>query len=396
MDTEQTGTRTETTGGFLRRSLSAAGRTAVAGAVGGGIALGGFAVAGMTLAGRLSGSGLFLSASALFVIGALLGFVHGGVLGLLGREEGSPVREAIRDLGRGALYAIPALAVSWLVAGWIAMTTVALFMGEALVMALVAAAWVAGVVALVVTGLRGLRTLRNAYARWPERRAGTLLVGTTFAALLVTFLADRPEIWGLDLQVTETGAVLLALGATLWLAGPLITAGLRMLRTLPGRQPSTGFAGGLGRNLLIGLGVGTALALLAVPFHGPAMGVPVPGSEAGPGAVMVLALSQALVDEVLLRLVLMTGVVWLLLRWHALHREGAALAGVVGVVIIQLALYAPGMMEIGFPGATAALGFAAVHVALPAAVFAVLYWKRGLGTALVADATAVAALVLLV
>jgi len=70
----------------------------------------------MTLAGRLSGNAIFATATALFVVGAALGLVHGAVLGFFGRPAAVTPREAGRDLGRAGLYAVPALAVAWLAA----------------------------------------------------------------------------------------------------------------------------------------------------------------------------------------------------------------------------------------------------------------------------------------
>jgi hypothetical protein len=52
-------------------------------------------------------------------------------------------------------------------------------------------------------------------------------------------------------------------------------------------------------------------------------------------------------------------------------------------------------MAIGFPGPLGALGFVLLTVLLPALAFGTLYWLRGLGTALVADATAVTAMALM-
>jgi hypothetical protein len=53
-------------------------------------------------------------------------------------------------------------------------------------------------------------------------------------------------------------------------------------------------------------------------------------------------------------------------------------------------------MALGFPSTVAAAGFVLVTVLVPALAFGALYWTRGLGSALVADATAVTALALMV
>lgn len=390
MSTNTTQISTEPRGTDLRRGIGLQGRVAVFWGMGGGILLGGVLVAMMTLGGQLSGHGLFITSSGLFVIGALLGLLHGGALGFVGRPEGVSRERAWKDLGLSVLYAVPALALAWLVTVWIAMTMVASYLGRIGPMIGVSVGWAIGIVTVVTGAVYGWRALVNAYARWPERQAGTVFVTATFAALLVLFLADRPELWGLRMRVTDVGAVLLAVFASIWLAVPLVTGALRLLRTIPGPRPELGFATRRWAvDVGLGLAVGVILGLVAVPFA-------VPGTLAtSGGAAMVGALSQALVDEVLLRLVLMTAVVWLLLRWHRVHREEAVVASVAVVALVQVILYTPGVLATGFATPLAATGFLVVAVAVPALVFGALYWLRGFGTALVADATSVIALALL-
>lgn len=375
----------------LPRGIGLPGRVALTWAMAGGILLGGGVVAIMTLAGFMSAYGLFLTSTGLFAVGAVIGFIHGGVLGFVGRPSGLPKRSAAAGVAMAALYAIPGLAVAWLLAVWIAMTVVALYLERIAPLAGVAVGWILGLLLVAVAVAFGVRALRNAYARWPEARAGTVLVAMTFAALLLTFLADRPELWGIRFRVTETGAVLLAAAVTLWVVGPVVSLALRLLREIPLR-PVLGFGSGRRAvvDVAVGLAVGLVLGLIAVPFAAP-------GSAAATGALgtLVVALSQAMVDEVLLRLFLLTGAVWMLLRWHRVHPEEAAVTSVIAVALIQILLYAPGVAAVGFPTTVAALGFVAAAVAIPAVAFSVLYLKRGFGAALIADATAVAALALL-
>lgn len=381
----------------LTRGIGRAGRTAVLGAVAGGVALGGFAVAGMSLGGRISGSGLLLSATALFLVGAVLGFGHGGVLGFFGREDGVDGEIAVRSLAKAALYAIPALAVAWVVAGWIALTVVARFTGEIAPMVGVGLGWLAGAALVAWAASTGWQALRRAYARWRSARVGTFLVAATFAALMVVFQADHPEIWWLDVELNAVGAVLAASAATLWIVGPLVTLALRALRSLPDPRPSVGPGGGARAvvNLALGLAVGAALALVALPFHHAPLAVP---AEAPTGllAGVTLAVSHAMVEEILLRLAVLTGAVWLMLRWGDMQRGSAAVAGVAGVAVLQLALYLPALGGVGFPSATAAAGYAVAGVLVPAVAFGALYWFRGFSTALVADATAIGLIALLV
>ena len=377
------------------RGIGLHGWAMIAGTTAGGIAAGGLLIALATLSGRMSGFGLFVTSSGLFVVGALIGLVHAFVLGYLGRPAEVTKRRALRDLGMGTVYAMVALPFAWVVAMWIALSMPAAYMGRALALAGVGLGWLAGALVLGAAGVAGWRLLGNAYARWPERRIGTLLTAATFASLLVLFLMERPEIWGLSVRVTETGAVLLAAVATLWIVGPIITAALWLLARVPGRLPDAATAPAYRVALDLGLGVlvGLVLGLIAAPFAVPAA-LPAAAADGAYGA-LAASVGQALVDEVLLRLFLVTGVMYLLLRWRRMGASEAALTAVVAAAAVQLALYLPGVLAIGFPTPVATIGFALALVVLPALVFGALFWRRGLGAAIAADATALTVLALL-
>ncbi len=375
----------------LPRTIGLHGQVAVLSAMAGGVAVGGVLVAAMTLGGMLSGHALFMNATALFIVGAALGLIHGAVLGFFGRPADTSARQAGKQLALAALYALPGLAVAWLAAIWVAMSVVAAYTGSIGAMLGVGVGWVGAAAILVVAAVQAWRALGNAYARWPDRRVGSLLVAASFAALLVLLLADRPEIWGIRLRVTETGAVLVAAFLALWVAGPLVAVALRLVRLLPSGRPADGLLGGRlsATDLTIGLLVGGVVGLLAVPFAGP---------SAAPAAfgVLVVEVSQALVTEVLLRLFLVSAVAWLLLRWHRVHPEEAAVGAIVTATVVQVALYVPGALSVGFASGTATAAFLVAGVAVPALAFGFLFWKRGFAAALVADATALIALALLV
>ncbi len=375
--------------GTVPRTIGLHGRVAVLSAMAGGIVLGGVLVAAMTLAGRLSGNAIFATATALFVVGALIGLVHGAVLGFLGRPVTVAPREAGRDLARAALYAIPALAVAWLSAIWVAMTLVAFYTGRMGPLVGAAVGWVAAGTILAGAAVQGFRALQNAYARWPERRVGTLLAGASFAALLLLFLSDRPEIWGIRLRLTETGAVLLAAFLAVWVAGPVVTVALRLARSVPFPRPLADL--GTGRmtaaDLGLGLLVGAVAGLLAVPFAGP--------SAPAAAGTLVVEVSQAVVNEVLLRLFLVTAVAWLLLRWHRVRANEALVGAVLAAALVQVLIYAPGAAAIGFASWTGTTLFLIMAVAVPATAFGMLFWKRGFATALVADIATLAAIAFL-
>jgi hypothetical protein len=379
-------------GNGVPRSIGLHGRVAVLSGMAGGIALGGVLVAYLTLNGRLSAHALFMNATGLFLIGAILGLIHGVVLGYLGRPTAVTPRQVRGDMGRAALFTIPGLAVAWLATIWVAMTLVAAYTGRIGALIAVSLGWVAAGIILAVAALHAFKALKNAYARWPERRAGTLLTASSFAALLLIFLANRPEIWGLRLRLTENGAVLLAAILAVWVAGPLVTLALRLARQVPFPRALAGLGAGYGKgfqDVVIGLVAGAVVGFLAVPFAAPGGVAP-----AAMGTVVV-GVSHALVNEVLLRLILVTGVAWLLLRWEHVPANWALVGAVTIATVVQVALYTPGALAVGFASWTGTVLFLLVVAAIPAAVFGLLFWRRGFTSALVADVVALAVLALL-
>jgi hypothetical protein len=374
----------------LPRELGLAGKVAVSWAMAGGVGLGGVAVGIGTLTGKMSAHALLLTSTGLFIVGALLGFVHGAVLGFFGRTEGVTKHEATQRLMLAAVYAIPGLAVAWLVSNWMAMTVVARFAGRVLPMVGAGAGWVAGAAILGWAAVEGWKGLQSSFARWPEWKAGTTIVFATWAALLVSLLVDRPELLGLRLDLTPVGAVLLSGVIALWLVGPVVTAGLTALRKLPGRRPALAFRSRSGLDIGIAIAAGAVVGLIALPFAGTTI---LPTGGLG---VAAAALGQAFFSEVVFRLFLMTAVVWVLLRWHRVHREEAALIAVIAVTAVETLLYLPGVAAAGFPSAFSAAGYMLAAVALPAAVFGAIYWLRGLGTAVLAHVVAYVALAAIV
>jgi hypothetical protein len=359
------------------------GRLLVTWTVAGGLLVGGFLVAAMTLMGRLSGNALLMTASVLYVGGAALGFTHGAVLAVLGRPAGMSVRQALSRVGVGALYAVPAATVGFLAAGWVAMTVMALYLGRVLPLLGVAAGWIIGAVIVLLALVIGSRALANAWARWGDRRVGSMLVAACFSALLVILLAERPEIWGLRLRVTTTGAVLLALAATAWVAGPLVTLALALRRRL---AAPVAVRGGLAASLAVALLVGGVLGLLALPFHKAAF---TGGAHvAGPAGLLVLVAARALVDEVLLRLAVVSAAAYALLHYVHVPARAAALLAVLLATAAQALLYLPGIGAVGFATLGGASGYLLVTAVLPALAFGTLYWTRGLPAAVVAHATA--------
>lgn len=206
--------------------IGLAGRTAISAAVAGGVLTGGFVLGGLAVAGRMRSSDLLLLGSSLYLAGALLGFGHGAVLGYLGREPGTERAVARRQLRLAAGYAPFPVACGWAVSGWIAMFAGNVLAGSLWLLAGTGFGLAAGVFALGMAARYGGRSLVNAYARWPQKVAGTAIVATGFVVLALALMGLRKAAAG-GTVLTGLGVFLAAGAVTLWVVGPLATAALR-------------------------------------------------------------------------------------------------------------------------------------------------------------------------
>ena len=368
--------------------IGQAGRVVLALALSGGLLLGGVAIAAVTLMGRMSAYGLLESSTGLYILGVALGLAHAIPLGLLGRDEGRSLGEALRQERRALLYTVALVGFGWPVAGWIALTIGARHLAEPSVVALAVAGWLIALVSFVVSGRIVLGALRRAYLRWPERRVGSLLIVTTFLALLLQLVGDRPEIWGSRLRLNPLGGVLVSFFCTLWIVAPLVTVSLRLLRH-PNFHLRFGFgddARAIRNNVLMALVVGVLLALLVLPFHLSPLRVPVAAAAASTWGMLVLAASRALLDEVFLRVAISGLLAALIVRWHLAGGWSSVAIAVLVAAGIQAALYMPGIAELGLRNGATSVSYTLTAVLLPALVLGVLFWKRGFTTALLANA----------
>lgn len=142
---------TESTGQRVPREIGQTGRVVVGGTVSTGLLLGGYAVGAMALAGRMNGGALLVTSFGLFIVGALIGLVVSTAIGLIGRAEGQSLDDAIRSVGMGILYAIPAALIGSVLAGWMAMTVIGIYAGKALAVSLSIGAAVVGLGILAAT-----------------------------------------------------------------------------------------------------------------------------------------------------------------------------------------------------------------------------------------------------
>lgn len=208
--------------------LGLPGRVAVMWGMAGGILAGGPVVATELLRGHTSASMVPTMATVMFALGGSAGFVHGALVGVLGRPVGIGMGRTWRSLLRGAVVAVPALGVAWVIALWIALTATAMALGRTTMLVIVVVGWVAGAGICLGALSQGLEALRNAYDRWPEGRYGAPLVILTFGVLLTWFVISRPEFWWTDVHATGLWAVVLAAGVTVWMGLPAVVLVLRL------------------------------------------------------------------------------------------------------------------------------------------------------------------------
>jgi hypothetical protein len=177
------------------------------------------------------------TASLFFLVGAVGGLVHGSLVGIAGRPASVPLAQAFRSIQRSTLWAIPGLALAWLLALWTSMTATAVESMTPWMLVGVGAAWLMTLAVSVWALLEAQTGLTYAMERWPERRPGRVLVGLTFVTLLVAFVGLRPEIWFTDLRPSALGAVFLAMGATLWIALPVLVFLLHVVHRWRSESP---------------------------------------------------------------------------------------------------------------------------------------------------------------
>jgi len=366
-----------------------------------GMLLGGAAVVAMIATDRMSGHLLLLGSAVLFAIGAVVGLVHGVILGIAGRPEGTTPTQAAKAMLHGLFYYPFGLLLSWAVAGWVAAMPLALLGHHVIGTVISALAWVAMAATVYFAGSTGLHALTLAYRRWPDRVPGTILVGATLVALLVAFAIQPPTIWFTDVRLTFPGAVVLALGATFWFYGPIITVGLAVLRKAMPLFPATRVLDRVHASKAIALragiaiGAGLLVAALAAPFHKGSLGLPTDVERVGFLPAMGLALANAVTDELFLRLFVFTAALALAVRYMPKDRTWAVWLAIGVATVADLLLHWPDMTALGLPGFSTVVAYAVARMAIPAVLFGVIYFRRGLGTAVAAHAAAGAAVGLL-
>jgi hypothetical protein len=189
---------------------------------------GGVATAGLLLFGRVHPDALLLTAAFLATLGSLFGAVHGAVLGYLGRPKAAS-SDSLHPRLTVPLAALFAFTAAMIIAVWLSIAVLAGLAGQPAGWFILLFALPLAIGTLVWATILGWYAIENAYARWPDHRIGSFLILGAFVVLLAAFLAVRPVIPGLRLQLSTPAGTIAAALAALWLAAPAIFFGLRLI-----------------------------------------------------------------------------------------------------------------------------------------------------------------------
>jgi hypothetical protein len=203
-----------------RKRLGLVGQVATSWGVAGGL-LTTVVVLMHVLAGNLSSGVTFVMATLFYIVGSLIAFVHGGLLAYFGRPADVDRHRALRRLALAVLYDVPIMLLGWIVAMLMTLSVLSFEAGRYGARVVSGAAWIAGGVLVWWAFLETREAGRNLMRRWPDARAMALVLGLAFLALVPVFVFTRPDIWVVGATPTATTAGFMALGATLWIAGPL-------------------------------------------------------------------------------------------------------------------------------------------------------------------------------
>ncbi|MEJ2501888.1 MAG: hypothetical protein P8177_01010 [Gemmatimonadota bacterium] len=204
-----------------RARLGLVGQVATSWGVAGGL-LATVVVLAHVVANNLSAGVTFGTATLFYVVGSFIAFLHGGVVAYLGRPPEVTRQQALRRLALAVLYDVPVVLIGWLVAMLMTMSVLALTAGRIGAFVVSALGWVAGAGLVWWAVVETREVARHLFRRWPDARALVLLLGLGFLALIPVFVVTRPEVWVVGFRPSATTATFMALGATLWIGGPLV------------------------------------------------------------------------------------------------------------------------------------------------------------------------------
>jgi len=171
--------------------------------------------------GRAVYDNLFL-ALALFLLGTLLGLLHGSVLAYVGRSDFCSTRRTRQQLLRAFVASVPLGLVALVVASWLSLTSVALQSGPRLLWALALLGWLASAGMWGYAAYESTGACRIAFARWAGGAIGLAVAGLAFVLVfLLSLVYTSGE--GPPLEVDLVAAWFVSFLATVWIVIPFLT-----------------------------------------------------------------------------------------------------------------------------------------------------------------------------
>lgn len=206
------------------------GRVQLAWTMAGGVLAGGLLMVLATVTHTMNSGLALYSTSVFFLLGAVLGLVHGLALAVVGRPLRATWTETVSSLGLATLAVVPGVLLAWVTALFISMTPLSLSLGRPLLWVAVAGGWTVGLSICAWAALEGYRAFQNALVRWPEARTGGPLITGVFVAVLVLCLKTDPQI--LRIRISGWSSIVLAVGLTIWVGLPLVVLAIHLFKRL--------------------------------------------------------------------------------------------------------------------------------------------------------------------
>ena len=204
----------------LQKEARIPGRIVISWTMSGGILFGMIGTV-LTLTQQLPGFDFFVTLSSTFVFGALIGMLHGLVLGVFSKPRDTSFIDSFKQVGLGLLYSLFSLPVAYLVTLWIGFAFYyQLDPNFSRLLGAIIGGWI-GLSVLVWTAWETWRAIRIIVTAWPDFVLVTGVVAVVFLVLVWFFEAFAPFVFQDDYNIRQ--AIFISGGIAALVVGPLVT-----------------------------------------------------------------------------------------------------------------------------------------------------------------------------
>ena len=216
----------------LEKQAQIPGRIVISWTMSGGILFGMIGTI-LTLTQQLPGFDFFVTLSSVFVFGAVVGMLHGMVLGVFSKPKDTSFIDSFKQVGLGLLYSLLAVPVAFLVTLWIGFAFYyQLDPSFGRLLGAIIGGWI-GLAVLVWTAWETWRAIRIIVAAWSDFVVVSGIVAVVFLVLVWFFESFAPYVFEQDYNLRQ--AIFVAGGISVLVIGPLATlaaVGLRRFAAL--------------------------------------------------------------------------------------------------------------------------------------------------------------------